>query len=181
MERLKPGPVLPPVLLLLICLTISSKQCGTCFKQHQILHKVAYTYFDLDEPMDDHTGQQGERPDHYAGHSFGQSNVYGGYVHLGDTYYPMEGQHFRRPSAEWQARPNSSQIPSNEEHLYIVPRQSSFQFTGRRLETTSIERFFSLPISPTIGPRHKITVLYGLGGSGKTQVCLRYAETFRAS
>jgi tetratricopeptide (TPR) repeat protein len=37
-----------------------------------------------------------------------------------------------------------------------------------------------LPSKNQVGPRvHKIFVLYGLGGSGKTQVCLKFAQDYR--
>lgn len=124
---------------------------------------------------------QEERPNHYAGHFYNPGTIDGKYVHLGDNYYATEGQRFRRPSTGWEARPSLGHAASNADHLYIVPRSSTIQFTGRRLETQSIEQSFHSPLSLTVDARHKIVVLYGLGGSGKTQVCLRYAETSRAS
>jgi len=116
---------------------------------------------------------------HRVGHTFGPSNIHGGSVHLGDNYYGSGGQHFRTASTEWDAHPRLRHAASDEDHLYIVRKQSSFHFTGRRVETQLIEQFFSSSSSPTAATKHHIVVLYGLGGSGKTQVCLRYAESFR--
>lgn len=121
-------------------------------------------------------------PTYYAGHLFNPGEIRGQtvQVHMGDIHYATEGQQ-TRPSTVWQARPSLNHATSHPNDLYVVPRSSSFRSTGRYLETRQIEQFFQSPLPPTIGPRHKIAVLYGLGGSGKTEVCLRYAETSKAS
>lgn len=62
---------------------------------------------------------------------------------------------------------------------YNVPRSASSQFTGREdiaqrlLETCSPN---SASKAQTVQKRF---VLYGLGGSGKTQVCLKFAQVHR--
>src|ERR1700730_19431611 len=51
---------------------------------------------------------------------------------------------------------------------------SSPNFTGRRDPLTKLRDFFS---AESDGPlRRKSFLLYGMGGIGKTQICLRFAE-----
>jgi GTPase SAR1 family protein len=60
-----------------------------------------------------------------------------------------------------------------------VPRCSSHQFTGRQLYAHMLKENFGLRQAQEARNEHKIVVIYGLGGSGKTQFCLRYAEDNR--
>ncbi|KAL2066926.1 hypothetical protein VTL71DRAFT_1350 [Oculimacula yallundae] len=60
--------------------------------------------------------------------------------------------------------------------IYTVMRSSSNYFTGRKLYATDMKEAFSAPIHPSMGHRQKIFVIFGLGGSGKTQFCLKYVE-----
>ena len=58
---------------------------------------------------------------------------------------------------------------------YYIPHTLSAIFTGRDDIVQKIyEGFFS---SNTI--EQKRFVLYGLGGSGKTQICIRFAQEYR--
>jgi hypothetical protein len=51
---------------------------------------------------------------------------------------------------------------------------SSANFTGRRDYLTKLGNFFS---AESDGPfRRKSFLLYGVGGIGKTQICLRFTE-----
>src|ERR1700733_8564453 len=51
---------------------------------------------------------------------------------------------------------------------------SSANFTGRRNYLTKLKDFFS---AETYEPlRRKSFLLYGMGGIGKTQICLRFTE-----
>jgi len=114
---------------------------------------------DFDQRMDNEHGSPGRgnlRPNHYDGHTFSLKDIRGGAVHLGDTYYATDGHHVRRASTEWLARPTSSHVVGDEDRLYIVPRLSTFQFTGRHLETNMIQQYLSRPLSPTNGPRHNM-------------------------
>ncbi|KAL9627016.1 MAG: hypothetical protein Q9204_006869, partial [Flavoplaca sp. TL-2023a] len=65
---------------------------------------------------------------------------------------------------------------------YLVSHCSSIQFTGRKQQAQELKEKLRRPIiSPDQKTRgkHKIVVIRGLGGSGKTQFCLRYAEENR--
>jgi hypothetical protein len=84
---------------------------------------------------------------------------------------------FRRPTAD-----RSSWSELNEK--YIIPRCSSNYFTGRKEYAKLLKSKFSAPLQHSKsdlfdGSRRvhqKIFVVYGLGGSGKTQFCLKYVE-----
>lgn len=57
---------------------------------------------------------------------------------------------------------------------YTVP-QSSPRFTGRVVELTRLEQAF---FGQQVIPKQRRAVLYGLGGSGKTQIALGFAEKY---
>ncbi|KAI5776949.1 acyl transferase/acyl hydrolase/lysophospholipase [Geopyxis carbonaria] len=61
---------------------------------------------------------------------------------------------------------------------YFVPYSSSFMFTGRDLELKEINEYFLQERKGTAQQR-RVMVLHGLGGSGKTQICLKFLETAR--
>jgi hypothetical protein len=62
---------------------------------------------------------------------------------------------------------------------YEVPRSASALFTGRQDIYQRIKKV-CLPAGPTTAQlQQKRYVLYGLGGSGKTQLCLKFAEEHR--
>jgi len=105
--------------------------------------------------MDDEnirSSHQDGRANYYSGQLFNPGRIHGQsvQVHLGDIHYATEGQHIR-PSTEWQARPSLDHAASYADHLYIVPKNSSFRFMGCHLESRQIEQFFHLPLSPTVG------------------------------
>ena len=83
-----------------------------------------------------------------------------------------------------QLEPGSmnTDLAPNTTSLYLVPRNSSPQFTGRRREAEEVKEAFDSPIDTlehNVRSEHKILVVHGVGGSGKTQFCLRYAEDNR--
>jgi hypothetical protein len=56
-----------------------------------------------------------------------------------------------------------------------VPNASQ-NFTGRRVYLETLKDHFSLEDSQSSPRRRKSFLLYGLGGSGKTQICLKFLE-----
>ena len=66
----------------------------------------------------------------------------------------------------------------------MMPMQTAFgykerpgaspKFTGRKLYLDHLNEFFSIPASPH--QTNRVFLLWGMGGAGKTQVCLKFAE-----
>jgi hypothetical protein len=65
--------------------------------------------------------------------------------------------------------------------LSTVPWSSSPVFTGQNHILEHLAHFFFLePDVPHEGPRpRRVSLLYGLGGSGKSQICLKFCETYQ--
>lgn len=61
---------------------------------------------------------------------------------------------------------------------FIVPRSSTPYFTGRSVQLTQLQDFLSDP--PDNGLSRRIVMIVGTGGAGKTQFCLKYAETHQS-
>ena len=59
---------------------------------------------------------------------------------------------------------------------FLTPRRANKKFTGRVDVTRLIQRKFFSSTWQCDLDQHKIFVLYGLGGSGKTECCLKFAE-----
>ena len=67
--------------------------------------------------------------------------------------------------------PKTISLPKIE---YKPITSSSMNFTGRRDYLTKLKDFFS---AKSEGPhRRKSFLLYGMGGIGKTQICLKFTE-----
>lgn len=64
--------------------------------------------------------------------------------------------------------------------LYIVPRCSSNYFTGRKVHAEILKSRFGPIQRQPLRQDYKVFVIYGLGGSGKTQFCLKYVEVNRS-
>ena len=71
-------------------------------------------------------------------------------------------------------------MPANKNEWYVVPRGSSNYFTGRAMQSRVVKEKFGSMITGPTSEKHRIFVVHGLGGSGKTQFCLRYAEQNRS-
>ena len=86
----------------------------------------------------------------------------------------LEAENLLQPPLRYLHSDDGSKHDRNE--WFIIPRCSSTYFTGRRSHADAVRE--------TLGPashldkanRHRVYVIYGLGGAGKTQFCLRYAE-----
>jgi hypothetical protein len=67
--------------------------------------------------------------------------------------------------------PKTISLPKIE---YKPMTSSSMKFTGRRDYLTKLQTFFN---AESDGPhRRKSFLLYGMGGIGKTQICLKFTE-----
>ncbi|KAL8767846.1 MAG: hypothetical protein Q9209_005738 [Squamulea sp. 1 TL-2023] len=99
-----------------------------------------------------------------------------------DAEHRKQAEEILKPQLEF-----GSTKDGNAEHTleyYLVSHCSSFQFTGRKQQAQELKENFGRQLnSPNQKTRseHKIVVIHGLGGSGKTQFCLRYAEENRSN
>ncbi len=74
---------------------------------------------------------------------------------------------------------NTPRHPESYNKFYEVPHNVSSIFTGRD-DISGKLRAKCLPVElPNTQREHKVFVLYGLGGIGKTQVCLNFAQSHR--
>ncbi len=90
----------------------------------------------------------------------------------------LEAEDLLKPPLRYLRSDDGSK--SNRNEWFIIPRCSSTYFTGRRLHADVVREKLG-PVSHfDEANRHKICVIYGLGGAGKTQFCLRYAEDNKA-
>ena len=62
---------------------------------------------------------------------------------------------------------------------YEVPRNPSAFYTQREIIYTHLMQACLPPDSAQLASKQKRYVLHGLGGSGKTQLCLKFAEDHR--
>lgn len=63
---------------------------------------------------------------------------------------------------------------------YIVPRCSCNYFTGRKMQAEVLKDKFGPVQRQPARQKYKAFVIYGLGGAGKTQFCLKYVEENRS-
>jgi hypothetical protein len=66
--------------------------------------------------------------------------------------------------------------PPNYNQWCLIPRKASTFFTGRQKHATSAKDMLGSIRKHNDHSKTKALVIYGLGGSGKTQFCLKYAE-----
>jgi hypothetical protein len=136
-----------------------------------------------DETQDHLIGSLQQDP----GHLFEHNIISGGTVHFGDKHYynitkdTGDSHSLARvlPQSRGPDPLQDDASAGNLNELYIVPRCSIPQFTGRKLQTNMLEKWLHPNRRPAEDGKHGIVVIYGLGGSGKTQFCLRYAERHR--
>lgn len=90
----------------------------------------------------------------------------------------FEAEHILKPPLQYFFSDDGSKPNRNE--WFIIPRCSSTYFTGRRLHADAVREKLGPVSHLEEANRHRICVIYGLGGAGKTQFCLRYAEDNRS-
>ena len=86
----------------------------------------------------------------------------------------LEAEDLLKPPLRYLFSEDGSRPNRNE--WFVIPRCSSTYFTGRRLHSEIVREKLGPVSHLDEANRHKICVIYGLGGAGKTQFCLRYAE-----
>lgn len=71
-------------------------------------------------------------------------------------------------------------IPVASPNLYFeIPQSACSIFTGRRSELDEVEKSLLTPTSSNQLRVQKRFVIYGLGGSGKTEICRKFAQENR--
>jgi hypothetical protein len=87
---------------------------------------------------------------------------------------------------EPRRQPTLDDIPTNDSFLtnlnkwFIVERSPTTYFTGRETHARDVKGRFSEAQRQVGRNSHATFVIYGLGGSGKTQFCLKYAHDNRS-
>ncbi|KAL9108070.1 MAG: hypothetical protein Q9187_008341, partial [Circinaria calcarea] len=90
-----------------------------------------------------------------------------------------EVEALRQPQLLHPFSDDANSVGCNE--LFIVPRWPSNHFTGRRMDASLVKEKLSPTKRPNMNNTHRIFVIYGLGGSGKTQFSLKYVQDNRSS
>lgn len=86
----------------------------------------------------------------------------------------LEAEGLLKPPLQYLTSDDGTKPHRNE--WFVIPRCSSTYFTGRRIHAETVRQKLGPVSHLDEANRHRICVIYGLGGSGKTQFCLRYAE-----
>jgi len=86
----------------------------------------------------------------------------------------QEVQELLQPQVQFLLPDDVAPIHYNE--WCLVPRSPSAYFTGRQKHANDVKEMLGSIRKHDDRKRNKIIVLYGLGGSGKTQFCLKYVE-----
>ena len=95
-------------------------------------------------------------------------------VEFMDRKRQQEAAELLQPQRHFLLQPES--IPSDYNHWCLIPRKPSTYFTGRQKHANHVRDMFGPIRKHDDRGKSKIIVIYGLGGSGKTQFCLKYAE-----
>lgn len=103
-------------------------------------------------------------------HAYGNTYIHGGRVILGNVY-GNRSDSSRVESLGLDIGRHGSRLATS---LFLIPRPSTTSFTGRTLQMNQLNSML-VPDAADIVNR-KVVVIHGLGGSGKTQFCLKYAE-----
>src|SRR5271170_6139344 len=74
---------------------------------------------------------------------------------------------------------SAPEVPRFHNRYYEIPRNPSSAFTEQHNVYTRLREACLPSDDPSSPPRQRRFVLHGLGGSGKTQLCLKFAEEHR--
>ena len=69
-------------------------------------------------------------------------------------------------------------LTSSNQH-FSLPQPVEKNYTGRTSTLEEVRHAFTAPFLPGQDPIQRRIVIFGLGGSGKTQFCCRYAQMYR--
>lgn len=92
----------------------------------------------------------------------------------------------RNLDTEYRRQPTLNDLPTNDSFTtdlnkwFIVERSPTTYFTGREAHARDVKNRFSEAQRQGGRNSHATFVIYGLGGSGKTQFCLKYAHDNRS-
>ena len=133
----------------------------------------------------------------FGGHRAEAFSVSGGQLHIGDRHYYTgisSASYFYTSSTYTTAAGRKIRLirwtldspqPSrfHNQH-YEIPRNPSSVFTGRqaildRLEESCLPSTSSDSSREPVITQQKRFVIHGLGGCGKTQLCLKFAEMYQ--
>lgn len=104
------------------------------------------------------------------------SRLVGKYARETSTEPGRRPEH-RRGNAGFEERTPALEGPSRSATIYSPVRYSSPHFMGREDYIRQLAGFFQ-PRAEDEAPRRREFVLHGIGGAGKTQICLRFAELY---
>ncbi|KAL8999950.1 MAG: hypothetical protein Q9169_001356 [Polycauliona sp. 2 TL-2023] len=97
-----------------------------------------------------------------------------------DAEHRKQAEELLRPQLEFGSTMYTD--VEHESEYYLVSHSSSIQFTGRKQQAQELKGKLGrhlVSAEQRTRRKHRIVVIHGLGGSGKTQFCLRYAEENR--
>ena len=86
----------------------------------------------------------------------------------------LEADNLLKPPLRYLRSGDGNKPNLNE--WFIIPRCSSSYFTGRIIHAEIVREKLGPVNHLDEANRHRVCVIYGLGGAGKTQFCLKYAE-----
>lgn len=92
-----------------------------------------------------------------------------------ESYSKVPAQKNYAVAAEF-SQSSFTKDPEDMNEMYAVLRSSSNYFTGRKIYAQDMREALNAPRVQSLSHRQKVFVIYGLGGSGKTQFCLKYIE-----
>lgn len=95
-------------------------------------------------------------------------------VELMDRRRQQEIEELLQPQRHYLLDGGSTPPDYNE--WCIIPRKPSTYFIGRQKHANDVKNMFGSIRKHGDHSRSKVVVIYGLGGSGKTQFCLKYVE-----
>ena len=71
---------------------------------------------------------------------------------------------------------NNSVSEPETKYVYVPPRPLSPRFTGQEMYLEKLRKYFGPHTSTTWQKQRRCFLLHGMGGIGKTQLALKFAE-----